>query len=135
MNVYLACKPYSTDSVIVTKVEICNNRYAFGLEESGDCRKAEEIARQALDLNPDLPWAIHALGHVYEETRPPEEGIEHMTTWKLHWIDSILSVHMTWHLCLFYLGESQFVIIIFVLSVATKGYFRLWRSGCCAGRI
>ncbi|XP_062501244.1 tetratricopeptide repeat protein 38-like [Corticium candelabrum] len=86
--------------------------YAFGLEESGDCRKAEEIARQALDLNPDLPWAIHALGHVYEETRPPEEGIEHMTTWKLHWIDSILSVHMTWHLCLFYLDFGDLAAVL-----------------------
>lgn len=84
-----------------------NDRYAFGLEESGDRAKADEVARQALAINPDLPWAIHALGHVYEETRPPADGVGHMMKWKPHWIDSVLSVHMTWHLCLFHLGSEM----------------------------
>ena len=91
------------------------DRYAFGLEESGDRSKADMVARQALAINPDLPWAIHALGHVYEETQPPIAGIEHLMKWKPHWINSILSVHLTWHLCLFHLGSLVWCTLNFKL--------------------
>ena len=83
----------------------CFFRYAFGLEESGLRSKAKETAERALALNPDLPWAIHALGHVYNELYSPEEGIDVLIKWKKHWEDGGLSGHLTWHLGLFRLGK------------------------------
>ena len=49
--------------------------YAFGLEEAGDLGRAEDIAREALALNPKDAWATHALAHVLETACRPEEGI------------------------------------------------------------
>ncbi|XP_065830787.1 tetratricopeptide repeat protein 38-like [Oscarella lobularis] len=81
--------------------------YAFGLEESGLRSKAKETAERALALNPDLPWAIHALGHVYNELYSPEEGIDVLIKWKKHWEDGGLSGHLTWHLGLFRLDAGD----------------------------
>ncbi|XP_065832376.1 tetratricopeptide repeat protein 38-like [Oscarella lobularis] len=61
--------------------------YAFGQEESGLRSKAKETAERALALNPNLPWAIHALGHVYNEVYSPDEGIDVLIKWKKHWED------------------------------------------------
>lgn len=40
--------------------------YAFGLEESGDYLQAEEQGREAVTLNPQDGWAVHAVTHVME---------------------------------------------------------------------
>jgi hypothetical protein len=40
--------------------------YAFGLEETGQYRRAEEVARRALALNARHPGAIHVIAHVLE---------------------------------------------------------------------
>ena len=40
--------------------------YAFGLEENGQYRRAEKLARRALTLDPRHPGAIHVIAHVME---------------------------------------------------------------------
>ena len=67
--------------------------------------KAIEVAERSLSLNPTLPWAFHTLSHVYGATESPEKGIDLLIKSRKHWVEGGLSVHMTWHLCLCYLGE------------------------------
>ena len=50
--------------------------YAFGLEENGQYRRAEKIARRALALDPRHPGAIHVIAHVMEMQGRAREGLE-----------------------------------------------------------
>jgi tetratricopeptide (TPR) repeat protein len=82
--------------------------YAFGLEESGDYRRAEEMGRAALALNPRDAWAQHAVAHVMEMQGRVEDGIAWMNGREGHWAkDSFFAVHNWWHLALFHLELDQ----------------------------
>ena len=39
---------------------------AFGLEESGDYRNAEDMGRRAIDIEPLDCWGVHAVAHVLQ---------------------------------------------------------------------
>ena len=45
------------------------------------------------------------IAHVMEEDRGPERGIEFLTSSREHWQDSVLAIHLYWHLSLYYLGR------------------------------
>lgn len=81
---------------------------AFGLEQCNRLREAETIARQAIMMNRDDPWAHHAIAHVMETQQRSEEGIawmeQHSDTWQP--CNSMLYTHNWWHLALFYLAED-----------------------------
>lgn len=82
--------------------------YAFGLEEGGDYRRAEEVGRQALDLDPRDAWAQHAVAHVMEMQGRPLDGIDWMTGREAFWAkDNFFAVHNWWHLALFHLDLDQ----------------------------
>ena len=49
--------------------------YAFGLEENGEYRRAEKMARRVLDIDPRHPGAIHVLAHVMEMQGRAREGL------------------------------------------------------------
>ena len=49
--------------------------YAFGLEENGQYRRAEKIARRALAVDPRHPGAIHVIAHVMEMQGRAREGL------------------------------------------------------------
>ena len=49
--------------------------YAFGLEETGDLKRAEDFGREALSRNPRDAWATHALAHVMETANRHDEGV------------------------------------------------------------
>ena len=49
--------------------------YAFGLEETGDLKRAEDFGREALAHNRRDAWATHALAHVMETANRHEEGV------------------------------------------------------------
>ncbi len=77
---------------------------AFGLEETGDYRAAEQAGRDAIAINSADIWAAHAVAHVFEMTDRPRDGIE--------WIDGLagqwsacnnFAYHLFWHRCLFWL--------------------------------
>ena len=78
--------------------------YAFGLEENGQYRRAERLARRALALDPGHPGAIHALAHVMEMQGRAAEGLAFLAATESWWIrDTSFSVHLAWHRALFHL--------------------------------
>src|SRR5215467_5521799 len=82
--------------------------YAFGLEENGQYRRAEEIARRALALDPGHPGAIHVIAHVMEMQGRDREGLEFLAKTESAWKDTTgISVHLAWHRALFHLDADD----------------------------
>ena len=76
--------------------------YAFGLEENGEYRRAEELARRALAIDPRHPGAIHVLAHVMEMEGRAREGLAFLDKTEEAWIEGTgFSVHLAWHRALF----------------------------------
>jgi tetratricopeptide (TPR) repeat protein len=76
--------------------------YAFGLEENGQYRRAEELARRALAIDPGHPGAIHVLAHVMEMEGRAREGLAFLDKTEEAWIEGTgFSVHLAWHRALF----------------------------------
>jgi tetratricopeptide (TPR) repeat protein len=76
--------------------------HAFGLEESNLYPQAEETGRRALELNPRVPWAIHAVAHVMEMQGRFEEGSLWLRQRKAHWAEGNgFAGHLWWHKGLF----------------------------------
>jgi tetratricopeptide (TPR) repeat protein len=75
--------------------------YAFGLEEHGQYREAEQHALAALAHNPRDVWAVHARTHVFEMEGSFEAGADFLTQRADDWASSYFAVHNWWHLALF----------------------------------
>ncbi len=88
-------------------------QYAFGLEEAGELRKAEEIGRKAISLNPEDGWAVHAVAHVLETESRQREGIDFLKRSQPNWSKAqALSVHNGWHLALYLIEEGEFASVL-----------------------
>jgi len=82
--------------------------YAFALEESGQYRRAEKMARRALALNSKHPYAIHVVAHVMEMQGRAREGLEFLAATETVWAHgSGFSVHLAWHRALFHLDAND----------------------------
>jgi len=77
--------------------------YAFGLEENGDYRQAQDRAQAALDHNPRDVWSVHAMAHVYEMEGNHHAGVEFLSTSAPDWSGSYFAVHNWWHKGLYHL--------------------------------
>ncbi len=83
--------------------------WSFGLEESGNYAKAEEVGRRALELNDDDVWAIHAVIHVMEMMGRVDEGLAFLDDWHDEWmLGNFLNVHNAWHNALFLLELENY---------------------------
>lgn len=81
---------------------------AFGFEECGQYDRAEDLAMQALGIDPSDTWAAHAAAHVYDSTSRLNEGDRLMRELRDHWADAaLLSHHMHWHWGLLQLEEGR----------------------------
>src|SRR5262245_27530353 len=91
--------------------------HAFGLEECGDYARAEDLGRQALDVEPRDCWAHHAVAHVMEMQGRAQDGIGWMVAREPHWSadDNFFKVHNWWHraLCHLDLGQRDEVLRIY----------------------
>lgn len=89
---------------------IMTSFYGFGLEELGDYARAEEVSRQAAELEPYGYWPHHAVSHVMEMTGRPEAGLDWMNDRQQYWSDSRCNnrVHIWWHKALFHIELGQF---------------------------
>ena len=82
--------------------------YAFGLEENGQYRRAEKIARRALALDPRHPGAIHVIAHVMEMQGRAREGLAFLAATESAWMEATgISVHLAWHRALFHLDADD----------------------------
>ena len=76
--------------------------YAFGLEECNLYPQAEEAGRRALDANPRVPWAMHAVAHVMEMQGRFEEGSAWLRRQRPQWAEGNgFACHLWWHKGLF----------------------------------
>ncbi len=87
----------------VPGIEYVLGFYAFGLEENRDFSIAEEMARHALAIRPDNPYAVHAVGHVMEMRGRQVGGIRFMMDGADLWGTSNFANHLWWHTALFHL--------------------------------
>jgi tetratricopeptide (TPR) repeat protein len=83
--------------------------YAFGLEETGDLKRAEDFGREALARNPRDAWATHALAHVMETANRHEEGVAFLKSTRGDWAPAhFMAHHNGWHLALFLIEQGRF---------------------------
>ena len=76
--------------------------HAFGLEENNLYPQAEEVGRRALDANPRVPWAVHAVAHVMEMQGRFEEGAGWLRLHQPAWAEGNgFAAHLWWHKALF----------------------------------
>lgn len=83
--------------------------HAFGLEECGEYRQAEEIGRRAVALCPDDIWAGHAVAHVCEMEGRIEDGIRWLEAASGGWKGANnFGFHVAWHRSLFLLELERY---------------------------
>ncbi|MGP8060914.1 MAG: tetratricopeptide repeat protein [Acidimicrobiales bacterium] len=89
--------------------------YAFGLEENGQYREAEERARAALAHDRRDVWAAHALAHVFEMEGRAQAGVDFLRSSAPDWRSSFFAVHNWWHraLCHLELGQIGEVLALY----------------------
>jgi tetratricopeptide (TPR) repeat protein len=98
--------------------------YAFGLEENGQYRRAEKLARRALALDPGLPAAIHVIAHVMEMQGRGHEGLEFLAATEPAWVEGTgFSVHLAWHRALFHLDadDPDAALAVYDTQIAKPG--------------
>jgi tetratricopeptide (TPR) repeat protein len=87
--------------------------YAFGLEETGDLKRAEDVGREALALKPRDAWAAHALAHVMETANRHEEGVAFLASTRSDWTHAhFMAHHNGWHLALFLIEQERFAEVL-----------------------
>jgi len=87
--------------------------YAFGLEECGEYREAENFGRKAVDINPADAWSVHAVAHVMEMEERRQEGIEWVASTEAHWSTvNNFRFHLYWHQALYYLEQGEFDAVL-----------------------
>ncbi len=83
--------------------------HAFAMEEVGQFVVAERCAREALALQPQDLWALHALVHVFEMQGRVREGIELLSDAARFLNDyNLFRGHLWWHLSLFKFSQARF---------------------------
>lgn len=82
---------------------------AFGHEELGDYATAERLGRQAVELNGDDMWSIHAVAHVLEMQDRHAEGLRWLDFPADRWADrAAMRTHIWWHKALFHFERGEF---------------------------
>ncbi len=99
---------------------------AFGLEQCHQLAAAEAMARRAIALNRDDPWAHHAIAHALDAQGRIDEGITWMERHADTWADcnSMLYTHNWWHIALYYLAKGAFQTVLNLYDVHLWGRAR-----------
>ncbi len=90
---------------------------AFGWEQCHRLEQAEHSARQALAMQPDEPWAQHALAHVLLTDGRLSSGAALLQQASGPWggLTSFMRCHLWWHLALFHieLGDDAAALLLY----------------------
>ncbi|MGA9849940.1 MAG: tetratricopeptide repeat protein [Roseiarcus sp.] len=87
--------------------------YAFGLEETGELGRAEDVGRDALTRNPRDAWAVHAMAHVFETANRQEEGVAFLKETRPDWRPAHFMVgHNGWHLALYLIEQGRTAAVL-----------------------
>jgi hypothetical protein len=83
--------------------------HAFGLEETGDYTRAEDLARWVAEQEPLSFWAHHTVAHVMEMQGRPADGLDWMNVREALWSSDahVTQTHIWWHKALFHLELGQ----------------------------
>lgn len=78
--------------------------WAFANELAGARPRAIELARRAIAVQPETPWAHHALAHALLRDGRPAEGIASVEPFLASWsrFARAIESHNSWHLALFH---------------------------------
>jgi tetratricopeptide (TPR) repeat protein len=93
---------------------------AFGLEECHQHDRALELGLEAVERNPKDVWALHAVGHTFEETGRFDDGMRYYDARTSDWTtENYFLIHNWWHYALFALeaGDVARVLEIFDSAV------------------
>ena len=83
--------------------------HAFAMEEVGQYALAEQAARDAMAIEPQDLWALHALAHVLEMQGRDAEGAEVLGDAARYLNDyNLFRGHLWWHLSLFLMSQRRF---------------------------
>jgi tetratricopeptide (TPR) repeat protein len=83
--------------------------YAYGLEETGDYERADEMGRRAVAIDPTDIWAAHAVTHVAEMQGRLDDGVAWIAHLSDHWAPcNNFALHLRWHEALFRLELEQY---------------------------
>ena len=99
--------------------------YAFGLEEAGDYAQAEAYGREAVALNGQDGWAVHAVTHVMEMQGRAEEGAGFLAASAGAWApNSLFAFHLWWHKALFHIdtGDLAAALELFDDKISAGGW-------------
>ena len=82
---------------------------AFAFEQCHRLDEAQASAHHALGLNPQEPWAQHALAHILLTRGQLREGAEFLERCSCGWqrLTSFMRTHNWWHLALFHLELGE----------------------------
>ncbi len=82
---------------------------SFGMEENGDYGPAERLGRQAVEIDSDDLWAVHAVAHVYEMQGRLDDGLAWLDQPPGTWSDrNPFKDHLWWHTALFPLEKGDY---------------------------
>ena len=96
--------------------------WAFGLEENNLYAQAEESGRRALDINPRVPWAVHAVAHVMDMQGRFEEGAAWLRLHQPAWAEGNgFAGHLWWHKALFRLEAMDLEGVLRLLDTHLSG--------------
>jgi tetratricopeptide (TPR) repeat protein len=83
--------------------------YAYGLEESGDYARADDVGRRAVELDPTDIWAAHAVTHVAEMEGRLHDGVAWIARLSDQWARcNNFAQHLRWHEALFELELARY---------------------------
>jgi tetratricopeptide (TPR) repeat protein len=92
---------------------------AFGLEECHQHDRALELGLEAVERNPKDVWALHAVGHTFEETGRFDDGMRYYDARVNDWtVGNYFLIHNWWHYALFALEAGDIARVLEIFDTA-----------------
>lgn len=87
---------------------------AFGHEQSHNIAEAEQAAHRALAIDPNEPWAHHALAHVHLSRGSIDDGLAILSQSAPSWegLNSFMFTHNWWHVALFEIARGDVIVAL-----------------------